>query len=284
MDVSIIIPYYNTGRYLPDALESVKAYKDHPVYSCEIIIINDGSTDPHSIALLTELKDEGYIVINNEHKGLSAARNAGLAAAVGDYILFLDSDNILRDVFITKGIPILKTSGADIVYGKAHFFGTTAKPTFKQDVFHMPTILARNYIDACCLIKRKVWETLGGFDENMSVLEDWEYWIRAGKAGFNFHFVDDFFYDYRVRPQSLTSAIDDERYYQARKYIYNKYPELVIESFFYLSAQFHAYQQDKKTPLRSFFKFMYLKYHKKLTAWRVAYLYMYINLFVLATW
>jgi glycosyltransferase involved in cell wall biosynthesis len=262
MDVSVIIPYYNTGAYLPEALASLKGLKDHPVYTSEIIIINDGSTDPASVALLDEIKNDGYIIINIEHKGLSAARNAGLAACTGDYILLLDSDNKLRDIFINLSIPLLKIGGADIIYGKAHFFGASKKPTFKQDVFHLPTMVARNYIDACCIIKRKVWETLGDFDENLNVLEDWEYWIRAGKAGFKFQFVDKYFYDYRVHAKSLTSGITDKSYYEARKYIYTKHPETVIDSFFYVSEQFHAYQQDKKKPLRSFFKFFYLKYLK----------------------
>lgn len=259
MDVSIIIPYYNTGIYLAEALDSIKA----SVYTIEIIIVNDGSTDPLSIALLDELEDKGYMIINIPHMGVSAARNAGLAASSGDHILFLDSDNKLRNVFIEKGLPVLKHTDADIVYGKAQFFGATTKPTFKQDAFHMPTLLACNYIDVCCLIKRKVWKTVGDFDENLPAHADWDYWIRAGKAGFNFRYVDEVFYDYRVRDRSLTSTINDEGYYNTRKYIYNKHPELVIESFFYLSEQFHAYQVDKQKPLRSFFKFFYLKYLKK---------------------
>jgi len=263
MDVSIIIPYYNTGMYLPDALASLKAFKQHPVYTCEIIIINDGSTDANSIALLNELKKDDYVIINIKHKGAAAARNAGLEASTGDYILFLDSDNKLHDVFINKGIPILKNTNADIVYGNALFFGTSTRLLFKQAEFHMPTMLARNYIDVCCLMKRRVWETIGGFDEEKTLkLEDWEYWIRAAKAGFKFHYADEIFYDYRVHPQSNTNSINDESYYQSRRYVYNKYPELVIDSFFYLSDQFYTYQEDKKRPLRSFFKFFYLKYLK----------------------
>jgi len=262
MDVSIVIPYYNTGLYLPDTLASVKAYTHHSAYNFEVIIVNDGSTDPASLNLLNELKDEGYVILNRPHKGASAARNTGLKVCRGDYILFLDSDNKLRDVFISKGVPILKDTGADIVYGNARFFGATTKALFKQDVFHMPSLLARNYIDACCLFKRKVWETIGDLDENMPILEDWEYWIRAGKAGFKFYYIDDDFYDYRVHPRSTSGSITGEAYYQARKYVYNKYPELVIESFFYLSEQFHAYQSDKEKPFRSFFKFFYLKYLK----------------------
>src|ERR1700712_3667751 len=117
MDVSIIIPYYNAGLYLQDALGSLKTFKDNP--DVEIIIVNDGSTDPESIAFLETIKDDVYIIINQQNAGAAAARNTGLKASIGDYILFLDSDNKLRDVFIDKGLGILRNEEVDIVYGKA---------------------------------------------------------------------------------------------------------------------------------------------------------------------
>jgi glycosyltransferase involved in cell wall biosynthesis len=264
MDISIIIPYYNAGAYLRDALESVNAFKNHPVYKCEIIVINDGSTDAASIALLNAMQNQGYIIINQENKGAAAARNAGLAASTGDYLLFLDSDNKLREAFINKGMPVLRNGEADIVYGKPHFFGAPEKPHFKPGIFHLPALMARNYIDVCCLFKRKVWETIGGLDEEKILnQEDWEYWIRAGAAGFTFRYVDEVFYDYRLHEKSTTNSIDDESYYKAREYIYNKHPKLVIQSFYYLTEQYHAYLEDKDKPFRSFFKFFYLKYLKK---------------------
>jgi glycosyltransferase involved in cell wall biosynthesis len=264
MDVSIIIPYYNTGMYLQEALDSISAFKNHPVYKCEVIIVNDGSTDAASLALLSSIQDQGYIIINQQNKGAAAARNAGMLASTGNYLLFLDSDNKLRDVFINKGVPILQNEDADIVYGKAKFFGASGDELFRQDVFHLPTLMARNYIDACCLFKRKVYETIGGMDE-AKVLnqEDWEYWIRAGVAGFKFRFVDEFFYDYRVHEKSTTNSINDETYHAAREYVYRKYPEQVLESYFYISRQFNAYREDKNRPLRSLFKFLYQKYLKK---------------------
>ncbi len=262
MDVSIIIPYYNAGLYLRDALDSLNTFKDNP--DIEIIIVNDGSTDPESVAYLETIKDDVYIIINQPNAGAAAARNTGLKASIGDYLLFLDSDNKLRDVMIHKGLKILKNEDVDIVYGKAAFFGSSTDQLFKQDVFHMPTLMARNYIDVCCIFKRKVYETIGGMD-TAKVLnqEDWEYWIRAGKAGFKFRYVDEFWYDYRTHEASTTNSINDETYYQARLYIYKKHPELVIDSFFYLTDQFHAYRRDRKMPLRSFFKYVYNKYFKK---------------------
>jgi len=264
MDVSVIVPYYNDGAYLRDALNSIALFKKYPQYSYEVIVINDGSTDAVSLALLEEIKNEGYIVIDQQNQRVAAARNTGLRIAKGRYMLFLDSDNIMREAFITKGLPVLESGDADIVYGKAKFFGASNQPVFRQDVMHLPTLMARNYIDVCSLIRREVYEKLGDFDTSPVLnMDDWEYWIRAVKAGFKFRFVDVFFYDYRLHARSMSSAINDETYHQARKYIYEKYPEQVLESYFYLTQQFHNYRQDKKRPLRSFFKYFYLKYLRK---------------------
>lgn len=264
MDVSIIIPYYNNAPYLRDALNSTALFKKYPQYSYEVIVINDGSTDAASLDLLDEVKTQDYIVISQENKGAAAARNTGLKIAKGRYLLFLDSDNKLRETFITKGLPILDNTDADIVYGRAAFFGASARPLFRQDIMHLPTLMARNYIDVCCLFRRGVYEKIGGFDESPVLnQEDWEYWIRAAKAGFKFQFVDEVFYDYRVHSRSTTNSINDEMYRAAREYIYNKHPELVMDSYFYLTEQFHNYREDKKRPLRSFFKYLYLKYFKR---------------------
>jgi len=264
MDVSIIIPYYNNGLYLRDALDSIDAFKKHPHYQFEIIIINDGSTDAASIALLDEIKNDGYIIINQQNKGAAAARNAGLKIAKGMYLLFLDSDNKIRDELIPTALSVLEYTDADIVYGRVNFFGASTKPLFKPGVFHLPTLMVENYIDVCSLVKREVYDTIGGFDEAPELnQEDWEYWIRAAKAGFKFYFMDEVFYDHRVHAWSTTNSINDDTYYAARKYIYNKHPEMVIDSYFYVSEQFQNYRRDKKRPFRSFVKYIYLKCFKK---------------------
>lgn len=265
MDVSVIIPYYNNGQYLRDALNSTALFKKHPQYSYEVIVVNDGSTDAASLALLNEIGDQGHIIINQQNRGAAAARNTGLRIARGRYLLFLDSDNRIREAFITKGLPALENTGADIVYGRPSFFGAPgSSPLFTPDVFHLPTMMAKNYIDVCCMFRREVYEKIGGLDESPVLnQEDWEYWIRAAEAGFKFCFIDEVFYDYRVHERSTTNSINDEAYYQARRYIYEKHPGLMMDSYFYLTEQFHNYRQDKKQPLRSFFKYLFLKYLKK---------------------
>jgi glycosyltransferase involved in cell wall biosynthesis len=90
--ISIIIPCYNQGQYILDAISSVEQYPDNSVY--EIIIINDGSTDEISITVLKSLEEKGYHVLNQNNQGLSMARNNGIAIAKGKYILPLDADSL----------------------------------------------------------------------------------------------------------------------------------------------------------------------------------------------
>ncbi|MEO6149230.1 MAG: glycosyltransferase family A protein [Mucilaginibacter sp.] len=267
MDVSIIIPYYNAGKYLPDAISSVQPLLGRHDISCEIVICNDGSTDPYSIDVLDQLeKKDICTIIHQTNKGPAAARNTAVRNSHGKYLVFLDSDNKIRERLIEKGIDILSNDKADVVYGNAAFFGETSKPLFTPGELHVPLLMARNYIDMCAMVRREVWETTGGFDEGEILRkgqEDWDLWLRAIKAGYRFKYVNETLFDYRVRGASLTNDDSLERYNRAREYIYSKHPEFFKESFFWLSDQLYTYQQDKRTPLRSFFKYFYLKYLKK---------------------
>src|SRR5262245_33102094 len=114
--LSIVIPCYNQGNYLKEALDSVEMYDGNYLY--EIIIINDGSTEVDTIRILGELREKGYTILNQNNQGLSMARNNGIAFAKGKFFLPLDADNKIRPAYIEKGIAILeKNSNVGVVYG-----------------------------------------------------------------------------------------------------------------------------------------------------------------------
>ena len=263
--LSIIIPCYNSGKYLPEALESIKTYPDESVY--EVIIVNDGSNNNDTISLLKKLGKEGYLIINQENKGPAAARNAGVKIAKGDYILLLDSDNKVRKDYIYKGIQILNTHPeVSIVHGNSAFFGDTTDPRFYTGKFDMAKLLKGNYIDTCSVIRKTVWEQLNGQDENRLIIahEDWDFWIRAGAAGYKFYYVDEILFDYRNRSNSLNRQFSDSYIFEpAINYLYCKHSPLIFEHYNNLYQQFYFYQQDQQHPIRSFFKFLYKKYIKK---------------------
>lgn len=231
--ISIIIPCYNSGKYLPDALASIEAYPNKAIY--EVIIINDGSTDEQTLTLLDKLQSDGYTVIHQENQGPAAARNTGVRGSKAEYILFLDSDNKIRNSLIDKGIEVLsKMKSVGVVYGNAYFFGDTTQNQFSSQVFDMGKILETNYIDMCSIVRRKVWEQLGGLDEERCLIghEDWDFWVRAKVAGWDFYFIDEVLFEYRVVANSLVKqASIPENYIKMLYYFRSKHFKLYIKYF-----------------------------------------------------
>ncbi|MBC8084977.1 MAG: glycosyltransferase [Hymenobacter sp.] len=263
--VSIVIPCYNSGDFLPAALESVFRYPGPEPY--EVIVVDDGSTDKHTQEVLQKAAAEGCQVIYQENKGPAAARNKGIAHARGEYILFLDSDNKIRPDYIRQGIAVLNhRPEVGVVYGKASFFGEVAAPRFAGQPFDPYQLLKENYIDMCSVIRRSMWEELGGLDEARLLMghEDWEFWIRAAGAGWQFQYVDEILFDYRIRANSLiTEAVQPEAYRTMLAYVHAKHAPQYVKAFDYLYWQHRAYEHDRHQPVRSFFKYLYLEYVKR---------------------
>lgn len=262
MDLSIIIPCYNSGYYLKDAIESVLCSKNLNHYRYEIIIINDGSTDTATINLLAAIEGENCIVLHQENAGPAAARNYGIKYATGRYLLFLDSDNKLRPHFIEKGISLLDSGNEDIVYGKPGFFGASTSPRFITGPFNINKIMVQNYIDICCIMRREVCTGINGFDEEKRIIgfEDWDLYIRAYAAGFKFLFVDEEVYDYRIVPGSLSNRHSEEDIRTAYTYIHAKHAWLVSQVLSWYLCEYRTYQFDRERPLRSCLKYFYKKY------------------------
>lgn len=114
MKLSFIIPSYNAAAYLMACLDSIYSL-DIKEYGREVIVVNDGSED-NTAALLEEyrLKHDDIVVITQENSGLSMARNAGIDKATGDYVCFVDADDILRNVDVSAVLSVL-TRGIDVV-------------------------------------------------------------------------------------------------------------------------------------------------------------------------
>lgn len=262
MDFSIIIPCYNSGKYLPDALNSIKPATKGGKFVCEVIIIDDGSTDPLTKDLLARLETQGYIVVSQKNGGPAAARNTGIRIAKGKYFIFLDSDNKLKPDFIEKTLELQQRANADIIHCQPDFFGDTTEPRFQTGYFDINKIVVQNYIDICCLIRREVFEKVGGFDEDrlMRGFEDWEFFLHAYSEGFTFQFVKEPVYDYRVLGSSLSQQHTYEHIQRVKHYVYQKYIGLVTGVFEWYYMQHRMYVADRRRPVRSFAKYMYNRY------------------------
>lgn len=260
--VSIIIPCFNSGEYLMEALLSIEAYKSQQ--AIEIIIVDDGSSDESTLEFLENLSRDRYTVIHQENLGPAAARNLGAAAAKSDSLLFLDSDNKIRPEYIDIGTMILKKhKNVGVVYGNAAFFGETFKPRFKSRPFDIFTMLMGNYIDVCSVVRKKAFQDVSGFDESRILFghEDWELWLRMHSKGWKFYYIDQVLFDYRVSNSSLwtqNSTLDNIK--AVMHYVYIKHLELFVEHYHLLYHQLESHVRDKNNPFRTLVKNLYQKY------------------------
>ena len=196
--LSVIIPCFNHGQYIQEAIDSVLQIKN---IGYEIIIIDDGSTDPFTISKLHELKETGFTILSQHNSGLAHTRNKGIEAASGKYILPLDADNKIKPEYIYKALPLLESDEFDIVYSKPLFFGTYSSGRhYKTRPFEIMDLIVENYIDACAVYKKEVWEKLNGYDTTMPYpgQEDWEFWIHAFAKKCAFKFLDEELFYYRI--------------------------------------------------------------------------------------
>ena len=224
--VSVIIPCYNQGHFIGETLESIA---ESNATNIEIIVINDGSTDPETNRILAELNQETITVVNQANAGLAAARNRGLKMAKGEFVLPLDSDNKIRSGYFKEGVQIMDSNpNVAVVYGNAEFFGQKSGE-WKPGVFNLQKLMISNYIDACALIRKSVLDEVGFYDEKMKFMgwEDWDRWLRISFAGYKFHYLDALTFDYRVQSESMIRNLYDkyEKPNFLENYIHEKYPD-----------------------------------------------------------
>lgn len=234
--ISVIIPCFNHGHFLEDAIQSLSNQSFEGVI--ETLIVNDGSTDSYTLDKLDELSKRGYVVIQQTNQGLGSARNNGIKIAKGDYILLLDSDNKIAKNFIELGIKILSNlPEIGVVYGDVEYFGD--KNGFEKiPEFDLLKILCGNYIDACSIVRKEVFFELGFYDTNREIMAytDWDFWIRVGKSKWKFHHLNELTFYYRVSQNSMISEFQKEKGMQinAFRYIVNKH----FDSYFYILEEF----------------------------------------------
>ena len=210
VNISIVIPCYNDGEFLLEAIASVEQKSQ---IAHEIIVVNDGSTDPKTKEVLTKVEKKGHQVVHLTNGGPGRARNCGIAIARGQYILPLDADNRLRSNAMSCVMDTLdRDPSIDVVYGGVEFFGekTGCEQAPPFDLRHL---LLWNYIYVSSGFRRSTWERFGGFDEDRASqgFEDWDFWCRIACAGGNVQRTDEVLHEYRVRKNSFGAEVAAQR-------------------------------------------------------------------------
>jgi len=216
--ISVVIPCYNQARYLPEAVASVAA---QTLTDWEIIIVNDGSPDDTSRVareLMERYAGRRIRLLEKKNGGLARARNAGIRAAAGAYILPLDADDKIKPAMLEKTAALLEGEpGVAVAYTDVAHFGAAEK-TVQAAEFDFKEICANNQLNCCSLFRREAWELAGGYNPNLVWgYEDWDFWIGCGEQGLVARRIPGPLLQYRVKDSSmLTEALPRDPALRAR--------------------------------------------------------------------
>ena len=211
--VSVVIPCYKQAHFLAEAVESVVAqnYSDW-----EILVVNDGSPDETSQVtkeLIAKYPGKRIRLIEKENGGLSSARNAGIRAALGTYFLPLDADDKLKPTLLARLVPLLDANPKlGFAYTDIQHFGAITS-TFPLPDFNRATLIAQDNIACVCsLVRKSVWEQVGGYNEQMREgYEDWDFWVGCVEQGWDGYCVHEPLFLYRKNGASMLSAANQKR-------------------------------------------------------------------------
>lgn len=212
--ISIVMPAYNAEEYIEESIISVQnqTYKNW-----ELIVIDDGSKDNTRLIVNKLIKEDTRIkYYYQENRKLGAARNSALKVAKGDWIGFLDSDDIwMYDKLETQIKLIESDDNIDVVFTQGYFLFDDNKDIKPYDsligkfcgkeIYKLQMI--NNYIPVLSVIvKKRIIDLIGLQDETPLVYgcEDWDYWIRMAKAGAIFYGLDDRLFKYRIHENGMS--------------------------------------------------------------------------------
>ena len=232
--LTIVTPFYNTGLIFHETSQSIF---NQSLQQWEWLIINDGSTDPLALQILEEYqnRDPRIRVINHpENRGLSVARNTGFSHARSEFVLLLDSDDLLEPTAAEKWLWFLEThpqysfvASYHVAFGGLNYLWTGG--------FHDGALNAeRNRVSMMCVVRKSVHKAVGGFDETIrGGLEDWEFWMRCAAHGYWGATLPEYLAWYRLRGDHSDrwENLKEARLTEFRTLLQNKYPDLYHRGF-----------------------------------------------------
>jgi glycosyltransferase involved in cell wall biosynthesis len=210
--ISVLMPCFNHGAFIDEAIQSVF---DQTFADAEIIVIDDGSSDPDTIERLRNLHTPRTKVLRTENRGLPAARNLAASHATASLFCALDADDRLDARWFERGVSLL--DGRSDVAFVSHWLSTFGDEswTWRPTSCDLPALLARNTVNGAALVRRDAFEAVGGYDESMREgCEDWDFWLRLVERGFHGAIIPEVLFYYRRTPSSMSRRMTAEGAYE----------------------------------------------------------------------
>jgi glycosyltransferase involved in cell wall biosynthesis len=199
--VSVVVPCFNYGAFVREAVDSAVG---QTLDGVEVIVVDDGSTDPATRSALDEFQSPHTTVVRRPNGGLPSARNQGIAVARGRYICCLDADDRLGPTYLEKAIALLEADrGVGFVYSWVQLFGDE-ESVWHTEPFDLGELRQRNFVSVSAVFRRDDWEMIGGFAEDMREgYEDWEFWLRLGASGRRGVLIPEPLFEHRLHGRTM---------------------------------------------------------------------------------
>jgi glycosyltransferase involved in cell wall biosynthesis len=208
--VSVVVPNYNCGRFIADALESVLA-QTYP--AVEIIVVDDGSSDDSAEVLARY--EERIRILRQPNQGVSAARNYGIRESRGELIAFLDADDLWDREKLAKQLPLFAAADVGLVHCAVEYIDEGGRPLGtnftgrRGRVLRAIALLQGTVVLAggsTAVVRKSCFDKAGGFDREMSTAADWDMWRRVA-CHYEIDVVREPLMKYRLRPSSMHRSV-----------------------------------------------------------------------------
>jgi glycosyltransferase involved in cell wall biosynthesis len=242
--VSVIIPCYNHGQFIDETINSVLA---QTFDNFEIIVVNDGSTDPFTVKHLRQLDFPKTRVVHTDNQGLSSARNNGIREARGEYILPLDADDRIGPTYLEQAVRLLdENPDLGIVYCRAMLFGDVNTEWLLPE-FSVRQMLLDNIIFCSALFRCQDWRQVGGYDTDFRCgWEDYDFWLALLERGRRVYRIPEILFYYRVSSDSMVRARPRRhkletfsRIFRKHQGLYARHIEVWVDKLLDAGEQYH---------------------------------------------
>jgi glycosyltransferase involved in cell wall biosynthesis len=234
-DVTVILPAYNAAQYISETIDSVlnQSYQNF-----ELLVIDDGSTDNTADLVRAYVQQDSRVqIISQPNQGVSAARNHGIDRAVGEFLAFLDADDLwVPDKLEAHVRHLCSDDRLGMSFARIEYIDSESKRTGQKSNLRLKNIQPQHFYQdnlACTpsnvVIRRVVLQEIGGFDSDLSGLADIDLFLRVSCSGWTVEGLDEVLVYYRFHPNGMSSQLkrmeDEWHRFNAKVAIYN--PSLV---------------------------------------------------------
>jgi glycosyltransferase involved in cell wall biosynthesis len=215
INTSVIInSWRGTEKYLPECIDSVMSQTKKPY---EIIVVIDGYEKPMTY-------DGTITIVRNENRGVAYSRHQGVKISTGNWLLFVDADDVLPENYIDEIEAVARWKNCDVIYPNCVLWSKWGDSKHENVYWKPPNPLTikdmtkQNYVVVSSLMKKKVYDSIKGFNPDLNIFEDYEFFLKAFCMKFKFHPTSAYLkYRQRTNSRNRTFSKDKKRVYEIIK-------------------------------------------------------------------